>query len=160
MTASGRLWRQHAATNQTPNSGANGHGVRELRPAHEVDRVQARKADRREGEDKKGQSAALAASLTFRPLPLRRSVFARQFIPSQATALDAAANVREALRVRHLAMIVAEALFVQVAEQVKRFHADVRPMELTLHQTPEIFHRVRVDVSRTYSTAWLMTACV
>lgn len=38
-----------------------------------------------------------------------------------------------------------ECLFVKIAEQVKRFHADVGPSDAAFQQTPKVFQTVGVD---------------
>ena len=53
----------------------------------------------------------------------------------------------ETLRVRGLAVVVAKCLFIDIAEQVERLNADVRAMQATLQETPEVFHRVGVDLA-------------
>ncbi len=58
------------------------------------------------------------------------------------------------------AVVVAECLFIQIAKQVEWFDTDVSAVQPTLQQRPEVLHCVGVDVSRTYSTAWLTTSCL
>src|SRR5258708_38864167 len=43
-------------------------------------------------------------------------------------------------------IVVAEHLFVQVAEQVKGFHANVSSLEAALEKTPEVFETVGVNL--------------
>jgi len=43
--------------------------------------------------------------------------------------------------------VIPEHLFVQIAEEVERFHADVGAFELALEQAPEVFHTVSVDLT-------------
>ena len=51
------------------------------------------------------------------------------------------------------AVVIPEALFIKIPEQMEWLNADVCPMESALQETPEVFHGVRVDVPFTYSTA-------
>src|ERR1035437_1193333 len=52
----------------------------------------------------------------------------------------------ESFRVRKVPSVVAESLFIDIAEQVERLNADVRAMQTALQETPEILHGVGVDV--------------
>ena len=45
-----------------------------------------------------------------------------------------------------MSLVVPKALLIKIPEQVKRLDADVRPVQAALQQTPEDFHRVRVNV--------------
>src|SRR5436309_5253789 len=45
-----------------------------------------------------------------------------------------------------MAIIVTKRLFVDVPEQVKRLHADIRSVKPALQETPEILHRVGMDI--------------
>src|SRR5438132_435466 len=54
----------------------------------------------------------------------------------------------EAVTVVHfLAVVITESLLVKIAKQVERLNADIRPLDTTLHKTPEIFESVSVNVS-------------
>ena len=77
----------------------------------------------------------------FRLLPGKLSI-------SEALAGDLGNRQSEPLGIIHfLARVVAECLFVDIPEQVERLNADVGPVQATLQETPEVLHRVRVDVS-------------
>ena len=58
-----------------------------------------------------------------------------------------AIRVLPCFSVRILAVVVPERLFVQVPEQVKRFHAHVRAVQAALEQAPEVLQAVRVDIA-------------
>jgi len=64
----------------------------------------------------------------------------------QTLAANRANHDREPLRVVHIAVIEPARLFVDIAEQVEGFHADVGPMERPLQKTPEVLHPVGMDV--------------
>ena len=53
----------------------------------------------------------------------------------------------ETLRIRGLAVVIAERLFVQITEQMERLNADIGAMQTALEQAPEILHRVRVNIA-------------
>jgi hypothetical protein len=72
---------------------------------------------------------------------------AREFFVRHAPSYDLFHNGGEAFRVRGLAVVVPERLFVQVAEQVEGLHADVGAVQPALQEAPEVFHRVRVNVA-------------
>jgi hypothetical protein len=144
-------WRQNATANTNRDTRAQGNGVRELRPlsrntdASESRQKEGRKEAAAEAEQGQGLAFSLSAPLAFRSLSLL--AFPGQSIPREATASNLRTDVREAFRVSQFTVVVPERLFVQVAEQMERLHADVRAVQLPFYQTPEIFHRVRVDVS-------------
>jgi hypothetical protein len=72
---------------------------------------------------------------------------AGEFGIGQPFAYDLAnANVK-ALRISHLPIVEAECLFVDVAEQVERFHADVGAVQLPLNKRPEVFHAIGMHVA-------------
>ncbi len=68
-------------------------------------------------------------------------------VPRQAASSNLRTDVSESLCISQFAPVVAKRLFVQIPEQVERFHADIGTVKLPLHQTPEIFHRVRMNVA-------------
>lgn len=53
----------------------------------------------------------------------------------------------ESFRIGGLSIVVAKGLLIEIAEQVKRLHADVGAVQTALKQTPEVLHRVRVDIA-------------
>lgn len=73
--------------------------------------------------------------------------FSGEFIVGQPFAGDLANSEVKALGIGHLAIVEAERLLVDIAEQMERFHADVGSVQSTLQETPEVFHPVSVDVS-------------
>jgi hypothetical protein len=147
-----RNWRQNAATDADSYTRTKGFGVRELRPTH-------RHSDAREAEEKSCCEAQgheeetelaffLSASLPLRAtLPLLGKALPGELVPGEATARNLRAHDSEAFGVGHLAPVVAERLFIKIPEQVERFHADVSSVKLAFHQTPEVLHRVGVDIS-------------
>jgi hypothetical protein len=78
------------------------------------------------------------ASLGFR--------FAGQFSVCQPASDDLLHDTHEALRVRHFPIVVTICLFIDIAEQVEWLDADVRAVQSALQETPEILHRVCVNV--------------
>ena len=88
---------------------------------------------------------SLSAPLAFRSLPLL--ALSGKSIPRQATTSNLRADVREAFRIAQLATAVTEALFIKITKQVERLHADIRAVKLAFHQTPKVFHRVRVNIA-------------
>ena len=98
-----------------------------------------------EAEQAKSLAFSLSASLAFRSLPLL--ALSGKAIPRQATARNLRTHDGKPLRVVKLAPVVAERLLIQIPEQVERFHADVRAVQLSLNQTPKVLHRVRMDVA-------------
>src|ERR1035437_727566 len=142
-------WRQNATAYQDQRSKPVRDGVRELRPA--CWHPDARDAEEEKGcgevaekEQSQGLAFSLSAPLAFGSLPLL--ALPGKPIPCKATASNLRADNSEPFCVGKFAPIVAEGLFVQIPEQMERFHADVCPVQLPFDQTPEIFHRVRVDV--------------
>ena len=142
-------WRCNAATNTNSDTEPQGYGVRELRPpGGDTDAREAEEkghAQSTEKEQGQGLAFSLPAPLAFRSLSLL--ALPGEPIPSQATASNLTANNGEAFRIRQLPTVVAEGLFIQITEQMKRLNADIGSVKLTLHQAPEVFHRVRVDVA-------------
>lgn len=70
---------------------------------------------------------------------------ARQVFVGKASPSDARQNRCESTRIIALAFIVTKRLLVQVAEQMKRFDADVSAFQPALQQAPEILKAVRMD---------------
>ena len=78
----------------------------------------------------------------------RVGVLSGQFGISETLAADLRHSEREALSVVHiLAVVVTEHLFVEVAIEMKRFHADIGTMQPALYEAPEVLQRVRVDAA-------------
>lgn len=98
-----------------------------------------------------GTEAEGQAFLFPRPCRLiERSVairFSDQFFVGDPLADDLADADVEAFGVRGFAVVVAKRLFIQIPEQVERFHADVCAVQATLQEAPEVFHSVGMDVS-------------
>src|SRR5665213_1139572 len=67
----------------------------------------------------------------------------RRGFPRTGDPLDAHS---ETLRIVHLPIVVAERLFINVAEQVERFHADIGSLQAAFQETPEVLHAVSVDL--------------
>src|SRR5471030_723495 len=74
-------------------------------------------------------------------------VLASQFLVCDTASDNLFHDSGKSLRVRKLPSVVAECLFVNVAKQVKRLNADVGPMQATFQETPEVLHRVGVNVA-------------
>jgi hypothetical protein len=146
-----RAWRQSAPTIACTDPRAKRLRVRKLRQA--CGNPDARKAEEKnrtsektaEAEQVKSLAFSLSASLAFRSLSL--VLFFGEPIPSQAASRHLRAHDSEALCVRELSSVVAERLLVKISEQVERLNADVGPLKLSLNETPEVFHRVRVNVA-------------
>ncbi len=78
----------------------------------------------------------------------RRFVFTREFAVGEPLAEYVAHGEFKTLAVIHVpAVVVAEGLFVKVAEKMKRFHANVGSRNATLEKRPEIFKAVSVDAA-------------
>jgi len=161
----------YATENTDRNTRTKGFRVRELRPVGR--NPNAREAQEKScceaqetGEEETELTFPLSAALPLRAtLPLLGLIFSGEPLPGKATARNLRAHNGEPLRVRQLAPVIPEGLFVKIAEQMERFHADVRAVKLALYQTPE----VRLQKSsivlvwtfpRAYSTAWSTTACL
>jgi hypothetical protein len=71
---------------------------------------------------------------------------ASQFLIGHALSDNLRKRQREASTIIILALVVSERLFIQVAKQMERFHADVSPFQAALQQRPEILDSVRVNV--------------
>lgn len=71
---------------------------------------------------------------------------ASEFRIGQAFAADLTNHDREPLCIIHLAIIEPARLFVDVAKQMKGFHADVGTVESTLQETPEVLHAIGVNI--------------
>jgi hypothetical protein len=143
-------WRCNATANTDRDTGAEGFRVRELRQvrwhpdASEAEEAEASK-EPAETEQVRGLAFSPSAPLAFRSLSLL--ALSGEPIPSQTTASNPRTNDTEPLRVIQFALVVAKRLFVQISEQVERLNADVGAVKLSLDHTPEILHRVRVDVA-------------
>ena len=154
----------NAPTNKNPHTRTVRFGVRELRQAY--GHTNAREAqEKRDSEAEETEPIQGLVTFSCRALgasAAHASVFlilTCQAIPRQATPRNLPTHESKSLRVRELAPVIAERLLIQVPEQVKRLHGNVGAVQLPLNETPKILHRVRVNVARAYSTAWLMTAC-
>ena len=106
-----------------------------------------------EAETKNGQAFRFGP----RPNPLVDFRFlshlAGDLGPRQALSHDLADGQIKAVTVGHVSPTVkTKRLFVDVAEQVERLHADVRAVKTKLQEVPKILHRVGVLPS-TYSIA-------
>jgi hypothetical protein len=143
--------RQNATTITGTDPRTERFRVRELRQARwhsdarEAQEESNENKETAEAEQAKSLAFWLSASLAFRSLFLL--ALPGQAIPRETTASDLSAHDSETLCVRELSSVVAKGLLVQVSEQVVGLNADVGAVELPLHETPEIFHRVRVDVA-------------
>jgi hypothetical protein len=73
--------------------------------------------------------------------------FASQLLVGNAASNDLFHDGAKPLRIRQGAIVIPEALFVKVPEQMERLDADIGAVQATLQETPEVLHRVRVDVS-------------
>jgi len=75
----------------------------------------------------------------------RVGVLAREFGIGETLPADLGHSQSEALRVVHvLAVVEAKHLFVEVAEKMKRFHRNIRPMQAALYQRPKVLKGVCV----------------
>ena len=72
---------------------------------------------------------------------------ASKLLVGNPTSNDLFHDSAESLSIRQGAEVIPEGLFVQVPEQMKRLNADVGPVQTALQETPEVLHRVRMDVS-------------
>ena len=101
---------------------------------------------RRTRQKSEALTLPLAPSLPGALNPLLR-LLGRKPIPCEPTTCSVRKHEGEPLRISHPASVVTEALLIQIAEQMKRFHADVRAMKLAFNQTPEVLHGVGVHVA-------------
>ena len=67
-------------------------------------------------------------------------------VVGETLADDALERERETHGVSSFAVIEAERLFIEVAEQMERFHAHVGALERTLQETPEVLASVGVNL--------------
>jgi hypothetical protein len=74
-------------------------------------------------------------------------LFASQFVKGQSLASDSQRSLNETIRVSRLASVEPEALLVKVAEQVKRFNANVGAFDAALEQGPKVLNAVSVNVT-------------
>src|SRR5437667_8703821 len=150
-----RGWRQNASTNADSDTRTQGYRVRELRPAHrnpDAGNAKEKGEDDQEGsrKDKASITTTLTTALTFPPSPLHGlfvRFFASEALPSQSTSYDLRDHERETFRIGQVPTVVTKALLIQVPEQMIRFYAYVRAMQLPLDQTPEVLHRVRMNAA-------------
>jgi hypothetical protein len=144
-------WRQSATANANRNTRTKGYGVRELRQTPtNIDKAKEKSggegSEAKEPTQAKRLTFALAPALPLGTIPLLCGVLPCQTLPSEPTTYDLTNHKSEPLRIRQLAAVVTEGLFVKIPEQVKWLHADIRSVQLPPYQTPEVFHRIRVDV--------------
>ncbi len=76
----------------------------------------------------------------------------RLFFPGQLSIRQTASNNLlhadgEAIHVIHFSVVKAERLFVNVAEQVKRFYRNVCTLQTALQKAPEVLKAVCVDIT-------------
>ena len=89
-------------------------------------------------------SRALEGFLLTRPF-LR---LASQFRVGETLAHDLANEIAKAIPVAHWQSVVkAERLFVNIAEQVKRFDRNIGSADGPFQETPEVLHAIGVDVA-------------
>src|SRR5712692_3308662 len=62
-----------------------------------------------------------------------------------AATEDLGHGIRKSFSFALMPSVIAESLFVKVAEQMERFDADVGSMNTTLQERPEVFHGVSVN---------------
>lgn len=70
---------------------------------------------------------------------------AGEFGVGEPLANDLRYRRAEALRIGSVTLVKAKCLFIQIPEQVERFHADVGSVQATLQQRPKLLKSVRVD---------------
>src|SRR5437773_2309286 len=70
-----------------------------------------------------------------------------ELLVGEPPARDRIQSVYEAFATRLLASIEPECLLVEVAEEVERLDAHIRPPDGPLEEPPEIFHAVHMDVA-------------
>jgi len=147
-----RPWRQSAPQDENTDSRAFWLGVSELRQAYPY-------LGKREAQEERASEAqetpqeqvvtsfscrALGASATHASAFL---ILAGETFPGKSPSGNLPTHESKSLRIRQFPPVVAERLFVKVPKQVERLHADVGPVQLPLNETPEVLHRVRVDVA-------------
>jgi hypothetical protein len=86
---------------------------------------------------------------TFSSLPFLRwrRIGSNQLLVGEALADNRAADALEPTRIVGLAVVVAEGLLIEIAEQVERLNADVGSLDGSLEQAPEILQTVGVDAT-------------
>src|ERR1035441_9760462 len=72
---------------------------------------------------------------------------ASQLLVGNTATNDLFHNSTKPFRVRQGAVVIPETLFVKIPEQMEWLNTDVGPVESALQQTPEVLHRICVDVS-------------
>jgi hypothetical protein len=74
--------------------------------------------------------------------------FSSQFLVSEATASDMRHHAMKTLTIMfQVPIVVAEYLFVQIAEHVERLNRNVRAFQSALEKAPEVFQSVCVNLS-------------
>src|SRR5208282_4458415 len=76
-----------------------------------------------------------------------RFEFARQLFVGQSPACHLGQHAGKTITVIALALVVAERLFIQIAEQMEWLDADIRSLQSALQERPEIFNRIRMYVA-------------
>lgn len=75
----------------------------------------------------------------------RVGILASQFAVGKALAEHLVHGQRETLTIVHVfAIVVAERLFIEVTEKMKRFHAHIRARDAAFQQRPEILKAIGV----------------
>lgn len=72
--------------------------------------------------------------------------FPGELFVGQPTPYNVAHHEHEAVKIRHVPVIVAKRLLVKVAEQVERFDRHLGSFQTALQKTPEVLKAVRVDI--------------
>lgn len=75
-----------------------------------------------------------------------------QFRIRQPLANDLRYRDFEALRIRKRPLVIAKRLLVNIPEQ--RFDRNVRSVNATLQEAPEVLHPIRVDLTVNIVSAW------
>ena len=72
---------------------------------------------------------------------------AGQFLVGNPASDNLFHDNRKPLRVRHLPVVIAKRLLVDIPSQVERLDTDVCSVQTALQKTPKVLHRIRVNIS-------------
>jgi hypothetical protein len=109
----------------------------------------SKKVAKPKGQTQKERPAPIQDNRVLpRPWRLRPNAGCAGELLPYAPSSNSRENEREPLTVGHVfSVVVTKDLLIDIPEQMKRFNTDIRDVQSTLQQAPEILHRVGLYVA-------------